>query len=163
MSRVRRRRSSFQIAALLVLLAGAARARVVAPDLGARRGAHGLALEGRGGASGLSRQLTAGLARVGPGRDRGQLHRRVPHDLHLEQPLDDRRLHALDHVLEEVERLLLVLGERVPLAVAPEADPLLKWSMERRWSFHCASMTTSISWRSSARTRSAPSSRSRSA
>src|SRR5437773_563579 len=35
-------------------------------------------------------------------------------------------LHALDHVLEEVERFLLVLGERVPLAVAPEPDPLLQ-------------------------------------
>src|SRR5216117_533708 len=116
MSRLTRRPSTLQIAALLVLLAGPAWARVVAPHFGARRRARGLALGGRAGPPGLRRQLAAGLARIRPRGHRGQLHRRVPNDLDLEQPLDDRGLHALDHVLEQIERFLLysVSGSRWP-------------------------------------------------
>src|SRR5438093_876867 len=127
MSRLSPSGALLQVAALLVFLAGAAGARVVTAHLlPARRPRH----RARGGrrrcALGRHGQLTPGLARVRPCGHRRQLHRRVPDDLDLEQPLDDGRLHALDHVLEEVERFLLVLGERVPLAVAPEPDPLLQ-------------------------------------
>src|SRR5438128_9311970 len=127
MSRLSASHALLQIAALLVLLAGAAGARVVTAYLLAARRPRDRARDGRSRcALRPAGQLASGLARVRPRGHRGQFHRRVPDDLDLEEPLDDRRLHALDHVLEEVERLLLVLGERVPLAVAPEADPLLQ-------------------------------------
>src|SRR5438094_4820594 len=108
--------SALQIVALLVLLTRSAITGIVAAELLTRRRA------GRrrgGGASRLAGHLTARLARVGPRRDRRQLHRRVADDLHLEQALDHRALDALKHVLEEIERLFLVLGERVALTVAP--------------------------------------------
>src|SRR5438874_6442386 len=123
-----RRSLALQITTLLVLLARPARTGVVAADLLAPRGAHrGLRPRGRGGgAAEPLRELAAGLPRVGPGRHGGGLPRRVADQLDLEEALHDGRLHPLDHVLEEIECLLLVLGERVTLAVAAEADPFLE-------------------------------------
>src|SRR5262249_41262194 len=120
--------SGLQIVALLVLLAGAAEARVVAPDLLAgRRARHGLGPGcRRGGAGGLAGDLAAGLARVGKGRHRRQPHRRIADDLHLEEPLDDGPLHALEHVLEEIERFLLILGQWVALTIPTQADTLFE-------------------------------------
>src|SRR5262249_28124342 len=112
--------SGLQIMALLVLLAGAAIAGVVAPDLLAGR-CPGRGLRSgrrrRGASRGLGGDLAPRLARVGPRGHHGQLHRRVADDLDLEEPLDHGRLHALEHVLEEIERLLLVLGQRIALTV----------------------------------------------
>src|SRR5438309_92672 len=120
--------SALQIVALLVLLTRSAITGVVAAELLTRRRA-GRRRDARrrgGGASRLAGHLTARLARVGPRRDRRQLHRRVADDLHLEQALDHRALDALKHVLEEIERLFLVLGERVALTVAPQPDAFLE-------------------------------------
>ena len=66
------------------------------------------------------------LLRAGPGRHGRQLHGRVAHDLDLEQALDDRALGPLDHLLEEIERLLLVLDQRIALAVAAQPDAFLE-------------------------------------
>src|SRR5207249_640195 len=120
--------SALQIVALLVLLTRSAITGIVAAELRTRRRAgrrRGARRRG-GGASRLAGHLTARLARVGPRRDRRQLHRRVADDLHLEQALDHRALDALKHVLEEIERLFLVLGERVALTVAPQPDAFLE-------------------------------------
>src|SRR5574337_2182533 len=116
-------------AALLVLLAAAAGTGIVSPDLGPGGGPG----RGRGGpevpaGSGLAtapavprggqRQIRE-IARV---RDRLGLHGHL--DLHqaLDRLLGDARLHGL----EQLEALALVLDERILLAVAPEADPLLQ-------------------------------------
>src|SRR5574342_454578 len=92
-------------AALLVLLTGAAGTRVVpshllpvgGPGLRARRGGPGV---------------------MGHAGDR----RLLPGHADLEELLDRRLLQAADHLLEHVEGFLLVLGQRVPLPVAAEAD-----------------------------------------
>src|SRR6185436_5604097 len=119
---------------LLEFLPRAAVAGIVAPDLLARRRARGRGGGPRRGGGGrrrrapeaVVRHLAAALARVGPRRDRRQLHRRVAHHLHLEEALHDGGLGPLHHVLEEVERFLLVLGERVALAVPAQADAFLQ-------------------------------------
>src|SRR5882762_7795175 len=120
--------STLQIVALLVFFTRTAITGVVAAELFAGRGAGRRlgARRRRRGAGRLARHLAARLARVGPRRDRGQLHRRVADDLHLEQALDHRGLDALEHVLEKIERLFLVLGERVALAVAAQSDAFLE-------------------------------------
>src|SRR5438309_4938567 len=111
--------------ALLVLLRCAVRvlrpagAGLVSPDLRAGRRARGyggrrLPTDRRG--------LAPGLPRLPPHRGAGDVEREVPHQLELEQPLDHHRLDPLDHVLEEVERLALVLRERIALPVPAEAD-----------------------------------------
>src|SRR5207249_8376009 len=119
---------SLQVVTFLVFLAGTAEARIVASDLlASRRAGRRLhALRGYGGSRGLAGDLAARLAGIGPGRHRRQFHRRVTDDLDLEEPLDHGRLHALEHVLEEIERFLLVLRQRVALAVAAQPDPFLE-------------------------------------
>src|SRR5205807_587530 len=89
-----------------VALAAAVRSDLLASRRAGRR-LH--ALRGYGGSRGLAGDLAARLASIGPGRHRRQFHRRVTDDLDLEEPLDHGRLHALEHVLEEIERFLLVL------------------------------------------------------
>src|SRR5712664_3482034 len=127
-----------QEVALLVLLPGAAIAGIVAPDLLAggrarrrrRPGSRGRRRSPRrwrpAARARIARERAARLLGVRPRGDRRQLHRRVAHHLHLEEPLDDNGLHALHHVLEEVEGFLLVLGERVALAVAAQPDAFLQ-------------------------------------
>src|SRR6266403_2381815 len=127
-----------QEVALLVLLPGAAVAGIVAPDLLAggrarrrrRPGSRGRRRSRRrrrpATRARIARERTARLLGVRPRGDRRQLHRRVAHHLHLEEPLDDDGLHALHHVLEEVEGFLLVLGERVALAVPAQPDAFLE-------------------------------------
>src|SRR5579862_2763259 len=129
--------------ALLVLLPGSARARVVPPDFVrvppdgldlrrlARRGRlpvrqrhprrlplpplHGFELRGQR------------LADLRPfDRDARATDRRLGPQLDAHQLLDDVRLHAPDHVLEHVVPFLLVRLERIHLAVAAEADALLQ-------------------------------------
>src|SRR3989449_5779879 len=119
--------SCLEVVTFLVLLAGAAEAGVVTPDFFPGRRARSLgARRGHGCARGLARQRAAGFTRIRPRRHRGQLHRRVAHDLHLEEPLDHGGLDAFEHLLEEVERLFLVLRQRVALAVAPQPDAFLE-------------------------------------
>src|SRR6185369_3673614 len=110
--------------AFLELLAAAAGARVVAPNLGrlaARRAA--LCLR-------LARRLAAAA--------HGQLRRlRLAalletfqivgtHGLHGEHFLHRVLVHAVDHLLEHLEPLLLVLLQGVALAVAAQADAFLE-------------------------------------
>src|SRR5215831_11859414 len=115
--------------ALLVLLAGPARARIVASDLRAVDGAH-LAPRRRpaGGdvAGGAVALLPAwgGSGRGGGGDTDGR--RLLAHHAHLEELLQDHFLQALDHLLKHVERFFLVLGERIALTVAAEPDALLE-------------------------------------
>src|SRR5436305_10584376 len=120
-----RRRSSphryRRAVALLVLLPRAAGAGVVASHLG-------LAVDRR------LRALTLDLGRRGeldPGRRpllAGALleHSLLGDRLVAEELLDDVVLHPLAHHLEQLEALLLVLLERIALAVAAQADPLLQ-------------------------------------
>src|SRR5438477_4742577 len=127
-----------QEVALLVLLPGAAVAWIVAPDLLAggrarrrrRPGSRGRRRSRRrrrpATRARIARERTARLLGVRPRGDRRQLHRRVAHHLHLEEPLDDNGLYALHHVLEEVEGFLLVLGQRVALAVPAQPDAFLE-------------------------------------
>src|SRR2546427_2579754 len=117
---------SLEVAALLVLLPRAAGARVVATNLAAVGRPRGGGAGARAGRPRLDGSVAARLGRVGPGGDRGQVHGRVAHDLYLEESLDDEPLHALGHVLEQVEGLALVLRERVALPVAAQPDALLE-------------------------------------
>src|SRR6185369_7878105 len=107
--------------ALLVLLARAAGAGVVASHLGlaADRGLRSLTLDlGRRGELDLGRRpLLAGALLE---------HLLLGDRLVAEELLDDVVLHPLAHHLEQVEALLLVLLERITLAVAAQADPLLQ-------------------------------------
>src|SRR5882724_1110710 len=109
--------------ALLVLLAGAAGAGVIAPHL----------------VLGDRLRRLAGALRLGGGAGELDLRRRHPfpaaallghlllgHRLVAEEALDDVVLHPLAHRLEELIALLLVLLERIALAVAAQADALLQ-------------------------------------
>src|SRR5690349_12191481 len=117
----------FQQAALLVLLARAARAQIVAPDLLAVQRARLAAARGgpRGGAA-LARLVAARLAPLGRALGDSGGGRLLLGHAHLEELLDRRLLQAADHLLEHVEGFLLVLGQRVALAVAAEPDALLQ-------------------------------------
>src|SRR5262245_1566452 len=112
--------------ALLVLLPRPAGTRVVAADLGL------LALDRQrlaSGGAGEVHRLLLGLWRGGgalSARRGGFFALALHHDLRLPEVLDHAVLDALHHGLEDLERLLLVLDERVALAVAAEADALLE-------------------------------------
>src|SRR5262245_38861433 len=139
----------------LVLLPAAARAGIVAADLrlvaldladrvvaaGPRRprrlrngraapAASNRAEGGRGrGCRGVQRPLRR-PARRGPRRRHGggaSLALVGPHHRHQPpQVADDLFLDAIAHRPEELEALLLVLDERIALAVAAQADPFLQ-------------------------------------
>src|SRR5919106_221294 len=108
--------------ALLVLLPRAARAGIVAPDLGVladRRLRTPAALD-----LGRRRQLDLGHRDLPAAALLGGLllgHRLVPEELR-----DDVVLDPVLHLLEELEALFLVLVERIALAVAAQPDPLLE-------------------------------------
>src|SRR4051794_15128630 len=120
-----RRRSSpdrhRRAVALLVLLARAAGAGVVASHFGlaADRGLWALPLDlGRRGELDPGRRpLLAGALLE---------HLLLGDRLVAEELLDDVVLHPLAHHLEQVEALLLVLLERIALAVAAQADAFLQ-------------------------------------
>ena len=61
-----------------------------------------------------------------PGQRSGGVSGDLGHHLQLEEPLDHGALHALRHLLEQVEGFLLVLHQRVALTVAAEANALLE-------------------------------------
>src|SRR5450759_5775314 len=118
----------------LVLPSGPAPARVVAADLtlGARRGLR-LAWNLRHRASLLGRTIPAGaVGAIGLG---GAALQDLPHqrwrrrrrsitlDLHPEYPRHDRRLYPLPQLGEHLEGFVLVLDERVTLAVGAAPDP----------------------------------------
>src|SRR4029077_1564802 len=134
--------------ALLVLLAASARARIVAPDL-LGVAPHGLdLLRARRGlpvreAHARRRSLLLASLQIGDGgghrrieilgrREAGRrsgvgLHRgRLRLQLDAHQLLDHVRLHAADQLLEQVVAFLLVLLQRVLLAVAAQPDALLQ-------------------------------------
>src|SRR3954465_3230133 len=120
-----RRRSSphrhRRAVALLVLLPRAAGAGVVASHLGlaADRGLRALTLDlGRRGELDPGRRpLLAGALLE---------HLLLGDRLVAEELLDDVVLHPLAHHLEQVEALLLVLLQRIALAVAAQADAFLE-------------------------------------
>src|SRR6185312_7113403 len=138
--------------ALLVFLAAAARARVVASDL-RLIAAHGLddrvvAADARrlavrcgrrgdrraGGARERRRRLFRGSAqnqRLARTHGHAARQRRLGaffrnHGTQPPQELDGLLVDAAPHVLEEIEALLLVLDERILLAVAAKADAFLE-------------------------------------
>src|SRR5450759_5606202 len=118
----------------LVLLSRPAPARVVAADLtlGARRGLR-LACDRRHCASLLRRTIPAGaVGAIGlggaalqdlPHQCRRRRRRRITLDLHPEYTRHDRRLYPLAQLGEPLEGFVLVLDERVTLAVGAEPDP----------------------------------------
>src|SRR5579871_5124598 len=140
-------RGSRGAVALLVLLAAAAGAGVVAAHL-LPLAAHGLDLRRRllrrgGVREAKARRLRPALAALEIGdrrrqpevlggcpvhRDprRGARRRALHLHLHAQELLDDVGLHAPHHLLEDLEALLLVLLERVELAVAAQPDALLE-------------------------------------
>src|SRR5882724_6719230 len=125
-TRCRRRVSAaVEGVALLVFLAGPAGARVVPSDFGAGGKAR---LRAGGGARGgeVGRPAMAFL----PARPRRRGHsdggRLLPDHAHLEELLQHDLLEVVHHLLEHIERFLLVLGQRVALAVTAEADTLLE-------------------------------------
>src|SRR5262249_3720220 len=65
-------------------------------------------------------------ARRGRGERRLHGRRLLARRAHLEELLDHDFLQVVDHLLEHVERFLLVLGERIALAVPAEADALFQ-------------------------------------
>src|SRR5438270_13630545 len=106
--------SDHSAAALLVLLAGAARARVVATDLGlvARDGLRARGLFARG-----CRALIRPRKGHGSWASLASLLELfgllLADDLEVEERADGRRVNAVEHLLEHVDALLLVLDERV--------------------------------------------------
>src|SRR6185312_2965148 len=107
--------------ALLVLLARTARAGIVAPHLGVTVDARLRALP-----LDLGRSRKLDLRRRPLLADSLLEHLLLGHRLEAEELLDDVVLHPLAHHLEQVEALLLVLLQRIALAVTPQADPFLE-------------------------------------
>src|SRR2546423_173135 len=114
-------------AALLVFLAGAAGARLVAPDFGlvARDGLGARGLFARGGCALIgagkgqrSRAAAPSLLQL--------FGRLLGDDLQVEERGDGERVYAVEHRLEEIEALLLVFDERVFLPIADETYALLQ-------------------------------------
>src|SRR5687767_2156374 len=129
------RLGAFQEAALLVLLARSTGAQIVAADLlsvdraglGARGGAGprgGCRHRGIGAVA--STLLPERLANGGRRERRPDRSRFLPCRSHLEELLHHHFLQVLDHLLEDVERFLLVLRQRIALAIAAQPDALLE-------------------------------------
>src|SRR5262245_20797569 len=117
---------ALQQAALLVLLAGPARARIIAPHFLPSRHARFRA----GLSANWSRRrliATAFLPTRRHGHRRALLRDRLlATRAYLEELLDHDFLQMVDHLLEHLEGFLLVLHQRVPLPVATESDAFLQ-------------------------------------
>src|SRR6266545_2064797 len=111
--------------ALLVLLTRSAGAGIVAAHLLAVGGARPDPARRAGGSSGL--RAAAPLLPAGRRGHRGPLRNGLlAGRAHLEELLDEHLLQVVDHLLEHLERFLLVLHQRVALAVAAQTDALLE-------------------------------------